>query len=191
MKHPLLSLIALASFGTTVSCAATQAAQEPPREAARANRVSLLVGERSMRSSDWDPVDEHKVVAFEYVTPLSYQPLEFEVGLARSKDEHSSTDGTTTEGSFGLRASFAGDERLQPYVGAGISRIEAEIDPPGNDDDDGSFAAYAHGGVLYYLSPEWFLGFDLRFLFGSDIDLFGQDMDADYTQFGVLFGFAF
>ena len=188
MKNVLLSMLSFTVFG----CASMQATQDAPPETARSNRVSLLVGERSLRSSDWDPVDEHDVVAFEYVAPLSYQPLEFEVGIARSKDEHSSTDGTTTEGSFGIRTSFGtGDDRLQPYVGAGISRIEAEIDPPGNDDDDGSFAAYAHGGVLYYLSPEWFLGFDLRFLFGSDIDLFGEDMDADYTQFGILVGFAF
>jgi hypothetical protein len=90
----------------------------------------------------------------------------------------------------GVRKSF-GEDVVRPYVGAGLSFINAEAELGGVDDDDSSGAVYVHGGIAFAVSESFFLGIDLRFLMGSDIDIFGSDADADYGQLAFMMGFGF
>ena len=48
-----------------------------------------------------------------------------------------------------------------------------------------------HGGLAWALADALEVGLDLRFLFGSDIELFGVSGDADYTQLAVFVGLGF
>jgi opacity protein-like surface antigen len=184
-----IALLAIA-LSACAATAAQQAAAAP--SSGHANQISVFVGNRSMHDDDWDPVDDQTVLGIGYDTKLSSLPFEFEAAVARSKDESGSVEGITRELSAGLRKTFdVGDARFHPYVGAGIGLIRAEVEAPGPDDDDTSIGVYLHGGLGYDLSENWQVGLDLRFLVGSDIDLNGNSMDADYTQFAVYVGYSF
>lgn len=184
--------IALATLALS-GCAATAVQQPPPPSASGpTSHISLFLGNRSMNDDDWDPVDDQTVFGIGYDTKLSSIPFEFEAAVARSKDESGSVEGITRELSAGLRKTFdVGEPKLHPYVGGGLGLIRAEVEAPGPDDDDTSLGIYLHGGLGYDLSAEWQVGIDLRFLFGSDITLLGNNMDADYTQFAVYVAYAF
>ena len=173
-------------------CAATAVQQPAPSPTGPANHISLFVGNRSMHDDDWDPVDDQTVFGIGYDTKLTNLPFEFEAAVARSKDESGSVEGITRELSAGIRKTFdVGDTKFHPYVGGGLGLIRAEVETSGPDDDDTSLGLYLHGGIGYDLSENWQVGLDLRFLFGSDIDLLGNSMDADYTQFAVYVAYAF
>ncbi len=189
LRNPSIALATLALSG----CAATAFQQPPPPSSSGpTSHVSLFLGNRSMHDDDWDPVDDQTVFGIGYDTKLSSIPFEFEATVARSKDESGSVEGITRELSAGLRKTFdVGEPRFHPYVGAGLGLIRAEVEAPGPDDDDTSLGVYLHGGVGYDLSDNWQVGIDLRFLFGSDINLLGNNMDADYTQFAVYVAYAF
>ena len=135
------------------------------------------------------------MVGFEYVREPAGSPVGFEVGIMGSKDDDdiAGTDvtGSTRELYAGVHKTF-GSDVVRPYVGAGLSYINAKIDVDGfGDDDDSSFAAYLHGGVDFDVTESFYLGLDARFLFGSDLTVAGFDTDADYGQLALVLGFAF
>jgi hypothetical protein len=160
--------------------------------ASRTNRVSVYVGKRQLDHGDWEPVDEQLAFGLDF----AHVPdaIGWEIGLQGSRDsrEESGLDirGEMTEISAGLRVQ-AGDDVIRPYAGAGVAWLNAEIDADVVDDDDDSFAAYAHAGLTCDMGPSFYIGFDGRIVFGSSLSLLGDDTDADYAQLAVLVGFAF
>ena len=100
-------------------------------------------------------------------------------------------DATTLEVYGGVHKSFDTASAARPYVGGGIAYINGDFEALGIAEDDGSPAGYVHGGVVFDVSEAFFIGLDARFLFGSDITLFGFGTDVDYTQFALVFGWAF
>jgi opacity protein-like surface antigen len=98
--------------------------------------------------------------------------------------------GRTGEVYAGVRKAF-GNDTVRPYLGGGLSIIRGEVDAAGSDDSDTSAAAYLHAGVEFLISPTFFLGLDIRGLFGSSIDMGGVNGDADYTQGAFTFGWRF
>jgi opacity protein-like surface antigen len=200
MKHLILSIarfpislfpIALCGLDAA-GCASVAQTAAPTSTTTASSHVSLLLGERWLDSSDWSPVDDQFVIGVGFDMPLTAIPAEFEANVFRSKDESGSVEGITREVSAGLRKTFVvGEEKLHPYVGGGLALIRGEVDAPGADDDDTSAAIYLHGGAAYDLAPNWQAGLDLRFLFGSDIDLNGHHGDADYTQLALFVAYGF
>jgi len=186
-----LSLLCFAGTGCA-STASVQAAPSASEPGGGQKHISVLLGERWLDDDDWSPVDDQTVIGIGFDMPLSSMPVQFEANLFRSKDESGSVEGITRELSAGVRKTFdVGQPELHPYVGGGLSLIKAEVDFPGGDDDDSSAALYIHGGAGWDLAPQWQIGVDLRFLFGSDIDLEGSSGDADYTQLALFVAYGF
>lgn len=183
---------------------ATTAPPLSPQSGDTDQRISLLLGQRSLDEDDWAPVEDQATFAVEYSLENPGAPVGWEVGLAASKEDgdvrilntNVDVEGTTSELYGGVRKSFGEPgATVRPYVGGGLSFINAELEVsvPGDSEsaDDSSIAAYAHGGLAFDVSESFFLGVDLRLLFGSDLSIEGFDTDADYTQFAFVLGFSF
>jgi opacity protein-like surface antigen len=176
------------------SCSAVAPAAQTGVET-RDNRVSLYLGQRNLDEDDHDPVDEQTMFGIEYSHEGAGDPIGFEIGLMGSRDEGdvggTDVEGTTSEIYGGVKKTF-GHDVVRPYIGGGVSFIRATAEISGlDDDDDSSLAAYLHGGIGFQVSNAVILGLDARFLFGSDITLFGFETDADYGQLALFVGFAF
>lgn len=196
----LAALSALASCAgfdqeATGPAAARTAARSSPAEH-HANRLAFYLGGRKLDEDLYAPVDEQGVFAIEYARETPGSAVGFELGLqgGREQDEVLGTDveSTTSELYLGLRKSVPTGSLVRPVFGAGLALVATSIDVAGfGDDEDASLAGYAHAGVLFDLTESFFLGLDLRGLFGSDIELAGLDGDADYAQLALAIGFSF
>jgi hypothetical protein len=185
--------IALAALSLT-ACAA-QSSSAPVAAKEKENRIALYLGQRSLDKGDWEPVEDQPTIGLEFVHETADFPVGFEVGLMGSSDDDNvggvDLTGSTGELYGGVRKTF-GSDVVRPYVGAGLSYIDAKIEASGfGDEDDSSIAGYIHGGVDFDITESFFLGVDLRFLFGSDLNIAGFDTDADYTQLALRLGWAF
>jgi hypothetical protein len=195
-----LSVLAFAS------CSAVPTQNYPipkgPDPAANHFTGSLVLAGREL-DNDWKPVEEQYALGFEVSGRPGFSRFGWEMGISGSTEEDSVGNGVDQVDFTGSFYEFyAGarfwvldpDARVQPYVGAGFSAInaKAEIDqgPAHAKDDDTSAAAYAHIGVLVPLGASFHVGVDARILFGSDIELEGFDTDADYQQLAFLLGWS-
>ncbi|MFN0009116.1 MAG: outer membrane beta-barrel protein [Planctomycetota bacterium] len=193
MKLPLC--LALSSLA---ACAAVQSSSPTPvpvSGAERENRLGIYLGQRQLDEDEWSPLDEQPMFGLEYSRETQGDTVGFEVGIMGSADEDTvaGSDVEVSTGEFygGIRKTF-GEEVFRPYVGAGLSLVNLEVDTSGlGDDDDASAAFYAHGGLAILASEALLIGLDLRFLIGSDIEIAGVDTDADYVQLALFLGIGF
>jgi len=99
------------------------------------------------------------------------------------------SEGSIAELSYGVIFSrFTG--KFQPYIGGGISFVNAGVDwnEVGRDfdDEDTSAGWYLAGGLAWRVASKLQLGVDVRQLGGTEIELGPDRGDADYLQIGAL-----
>ena len=194
----VLKLVAVFAPLALSSCMSTPSAQVPVTGGSRSmeprSQMAIYLGARSLDQDLWSPVEDEGVFGFEYSHQDSPESFGWEVGLQGSRDEGTilgtHVEGRTGEVYGGMRKSF-GTETVRPYIGAGLSIIRAEMDVGSADDSDTSAAGYVHAGVDFLLSPTFFVGIDIRGLFGSSIDIAGVNGDSDYGQGAFTFGWRF
>jgi hypothetical protein len=203
MRHfaPALGIALLASCAST-----TYTAQRPPRNPPPTSRFQIYGGFRSLDHNDWAPVEDQGALGLEFSHEPLDAPFGFEIGAFASGDEEDDVrlpggttldvQGETEELSFGFRKTFAPDEGVvHPYLGGGLSWVRAEFEggngTPGLTDHDESAAFYFHAGVGFDLGPNFQIGFDMRFLGASDIDMFGHHGSADYGQLALFLAVQF
>lgn len=161
-------------------------------------RGALQLGMRQLDEDLWAPTEDQFSLGGEFVMMSKENGLGFEslVSFSADGDEIGNVDvtATTIEASAGVRAELTG-QAVRPYVGVGVALINAEIEAESggstNSEDDTSFAGYAHAGIEVPFAERFYLGFDVRSLFGSDMEFSGVSGDADYLQFAVVFGASF
>lgn len=190
----LASCASLAQEGAGPAAARTAPSGSPAAD--KANRVTFYLGGRRLDEDLYEPVEDQAVFGIEYARERPGSALGFEIGLQGGADEDqvlgTDIESRTSELYLGLRKSIPTGSIVRPVFGAGLSLIAASVDVSGfGDDDDGSLAGYAHAGVDFDFTEHFFLGLDLRGLFGSDIELAGVEGDADYVQLALAIGFAF
>ena len=163
--------------------------------ASRDNRLSIYLGQRNLDQDDYAPVDEQAMIGVEFARETAGSLVGWEVGVMGSSDEGSvagfDVTGNTAEIYGGVRKTF-GSGSVRPYVGGGLSVINSEVEVSGSGSaDDESLAGYAHLGVSVDVTEAFFLGLDLRVLFGSDLSIAGVNTDADYGQLALFLGWGF
>lgn len=197
----LLSVLVSCTSASRMVRAGGDALPSPPQaDPSWTGNVALLVGGRALDEDDWAPVDEHGVLGVEVDLRPRHSALGIEIGAMGSAgyEDDFQNSGIDIEATLGelyvgprLTLDLA-DDVAHLYVGGGFSVVSASAEGTLGfltaSDDDVSAAAYAHGGVYFSLSPNFQLGADVRSLFGSDLDLFGVPLDADYAQVALLIG---
>lgn len=186
-------LAALAACATVPTPQVAAPGTPPP--ASPETQLAIYLGVRTFDDEDfWIPNEDQDILGIEYAQDGPENGVGWEVGLAFSRDESNlgavEWTGRTGEVYAGLRKSF-GHENVRPYLGGGLSFLNAEWETSGFSDNDTTLAGYVHGGMEFLASRTFFLGVDLRLLFGSDIELGGFGGDADYRQAAFIFGWRF
>lgn len=159
------------------------------------NRLALHLGSRALTDDVYGPADEPRTIGVEVSRTRPGDLAGFEAALFHGRaDKKSSgvdTETRVSELAFGVRRDFDAGAIL-PYVGVGLAIVRSDVEVEGGlDDNGGSLAGYLHAGFDLPVSEAWFVGFDGRVLFGSDIEFTGTDTSGDYAQATVTFGLRF
>jgi len=167
------------------------------------NPTRMGIAHTALRSLDddtfYDPVDQPIAFGFEWTDSFpgvdsSNFGYEGAVAFAFDFDEVGVADVSSSfvEGNIGVRGSVD-IERLRLFAGGGLAIILADIDVTvamvTATDNDIGFGPYVHAGAMYFFGSNWSLGFDVRFLTATDLDIGGASTDADYVQGGIVVGF--
>ena len=176
------------------------------RAADATGQVNFFLGQKSLDSKDWEPVDRQA----EFGAVMSFGRKDWPVFIAAdvmgSADDATMQDpvlgsvdvtGATLELDFGVRKVF-GKQRTHPYVAGGIGAISATAELKSGgvkvDADDSALGFWLDGGVFWTLGTRFNIGLDVRWS-EAKIDLdFGngvvaKDIDAGGLQYGLLLGF--
>jgi hypothetical protein len=165
--------------------------------------ANFLLGMRQLDEDTWDPLDQQGVFGVTVDFGGADWPIHLETGFYGSSDKEDVFDDTilvegdlkvdVVEVFFGVNKTWDSSGSIRPFVGGGLASAGAsiEVDTPFGDvdDDDSSLGAYAHGGVFWRLGQRFNIGFDARFLTGTDLTVFDEDVDVDYLQAGLVLGF--
>ena len=147
----------------------------------------------------WDPIEDQIALGFQYSkVGSSGFGIEFGViGSAGFDDEAGLADdimGGALEVFGGLRKEFSWG-RWRPSFGVGAALIAAVIDNDAMgaiaDDNDTTEGFYAHGGLIFDVSPNTFIGVDYRLLANTEIEFGTLEADADYQQVTFVLGVSF
>ena len=114
---------------------------------------------------------------------------DFDIDVDSLKADVNSSVG---EFSAGILWRRKGERKVIPYVGGGVTwvsvRKEIEHRFVTISDDDFSPGGYVNGGVFWRLGKRFNIGIDARIVGGTNIELFGEDGDANYGQLGLILG---
>ena len=191
------SQVNLASYTSLDTMTAALAEAVPAQDATSSgveSRATLYIGSRNLDDADWYPVDQQLALGIEYSRETAGAPLGFEVGFTYSSDDTSvaaiGIDGETMELYGGGRKTWLPDEVWHPYAGFGLAWLRGEQSVGPFSADDNTIGLYIHGGILFDLNQSFSLGFDIRQMFATSLDL-GFDADANYRQYALTVGFGF
>ena len=195
-------LVFLSLFGAILlSLFARPAAAESEEWTANFN---LLIGIRSLSHTEyWAPVNEQQTYGGEVDFGKKEWPVLAYAGFFESSNSanRSITDVDVytrmREYSFGLKTNIDAINGFTPHLGFGASFVTAEqrISPrtagevADRDENNGGYFAMA--GLNYRVGESINFGFGIRTVNGTVIRLFGNETNANYTQYHLLFGGGF
>lgn len=195
-------LVLLSLFGALLlSLFARPAAAETDEWTANFN---VLIGIRSLSHLQyWDPVHEQQV----YGGEVDFGKKEWWfLGYAGIFGSSNSANRSITdvdvysrfrEISFGVKTNIPDYNGIFPYFGGGASFITAEqrINPRTSgevaDRDENNGGYFGMAGVNYRIGESINIGVGIRTVNGTVVRLFGNETNANYTQYHVLFGGGF
>lgn len=167
----------------------------PPRP--WTGNLAFLLGGRGLDDGFWTPVEDHFVLGIEADFRPPDSSLGIELGLQTSHGYDDvayavDVEATMVEFYVGPRLTFDVGPVVHPYAGGGATFLATDFDAFSGSslisDRDQSVAGYAHAGINFSVTHAFNLGFDVRGVFGSDVELFGVAGDADYLQFALTAG---
>jgi hypothetical protein len=192
------ALVAALLAAAIVSLAPTAAALPQDPEPLRETYL-FHVGARALDDDDaWEDLEEHFMLGFQGAFhPGGAGGLGLEYGMSFSADDTEvlgvDVTGVLFEGLFGVRYVF-GDGPIYPLVGVGVNAVYADVEGEQGgfttSDDDTTFGGYAHLGAFWRVPGGFSVGVDGRIATTSDLELFGVDTDADYSQIALTLGWS-
>jgi len=172
----------------------------PLGQAALANDVNLLYGQKSLDEDEFDVAGVDGQTQWGVMVNLEFDwPVALAVDILSSSDENTvnvvtgiqdydlafTTEVETTELDVGVRKFW--DWKVEPYIGGGIAWIQLDAKQTeqgsfmGNpfsdvllDDDDSAIGFWVDAGFIYRLGRKFNLGLDVRY----------SDSSADLTPVG-------
>jgi len=197
----LVACVGVASCAAVPCSGGRTGAQDEVKE--RNGEVGVLIGARSFDENDWSPVDEQAMLGIEADWRMGVGGLGVEMGFGYSQDSGTvsvppfgdlEAEATFLEFYGGVRQTF-GNAAVRPYIGAGLTFIDADatlaLGGLSGSDDDASLGGYVHAGVRGDVGRHVVLGVDVRGVFGTDLEIAGASTDADYFQAALFVGMGF
>lgn len=179
------------------------AAAGKPASAAPGGNVQFLLGERALASDLWGDTDRQDLFGVQADYAGQGWPVRLEAGIFVSSATadfveplllgRAETENRISELSFGLNHTWDRRGRTRPFLGGGLAWVVAGSDVrseflPDAHDDAQALGVYAHGGMFWRVGATFNLGFDVRVMGTTNIDLFDASGDAGYAQVGLIFG---
>ena len=187
-------------------CLVAAAAALSPARAGADGHVNFFLGQKSLDSDDWAPIDDQ----FEFGAVMSFGaddwPVHIAADVLTSVGEEDVYDpfigpvritGSTIELDAGVRKIWKKGNVL-PYLGAGIGIVTAALEVDNGfatvDAADAGLGLWAGTGVFFRLGGAFNLGLDVRYS-SAEVDLdFGdgvvvRDVGAGGFHYGLLLGF--
>lgn len=154
--------------------------------------VSVMLGNKQLESADWAPWDDHGEAAILFDLSRHTWPLSIAVDLRLTvSDTASLAFAITREANVGVRKVFRGGRVFRPYVGGGLSVVDAALIDDATDTKIASgsgLGVWAGVGVYVDLSEHIHIGLDFA-RSSADVSLLGVSVAAGGTHRGLSIGY--
>lgn len=158
--------------------------------------VNFFLGQKSLDSDDWSPLDEQGEFGVLVDFRQSHWPVSVAIDILVSADEATELgirfEGITSEINGGIRKIWeVSGSSFRPYIGGGLAIISAELEGTSFttvSDDDSSLGIWLNGGVYWTLGRSFNLGLDLRYS-RAEVNIFGVDVEAGGAHAGLILGY--
>ena len=160
--------------------------------------IDLLVGQKSLKSGDWEPAEKQTAFGIQADGKMSSWPISIAVGYTKTEGDGDDEDGDmfesrTTELDLGIKYIFEKSETVKPFIGGGVTQIKGEAEYPllGLSTDDTGNGYWVSGGLRWVLAQHLNLGAQVKYASAkADFDT-GEDVELGGTTLAVLIGYHF
>jgi hypothetical protein len=198
MKKNIIAVLAFVPLVIFVSLASAQDQWT--------GNVNLFGGMKLLEKDSWEPIERQPEFGVEIDFREKHWPVNIAIDImnARSEDTVSMYDpltgpfdmkvsGYTTEFNVGIRKIWDEFPSFRPFIGGGLSYIQAEfkgsISGVGSaSDTDSGVGIWLGGGVYFTLGEHFNLGAEIKYS-DADVTLFDVNGNAGGTHYGLLTGY--
>lgn len=163
--------------------------------------VLFVLGNREV-DEDFEPVEEQESFGVGVILHNATWPVSLWIGVQASDEDAAVFDpflGSFTfeaeisELYFGVGKVWDTHPKARPYISGGLTflTVDAKLTDPFGlsvDADDSTIAPYVEGGIFWRIGKSFNIGIGARLVIMAEVDFFGVESDADYTQFNGLIG---
>ena len=171
-------------------------------------RVGIGVGIKKLKSSDWDPVDDHTMFGIQFEAPVGGKDpnLKFaaEIWLSEAEETESGLkfEAQTMEILLGVRYRVPVDKHFEAWGGGGLAFVRAELKGSFNvfpigtisiSDDDVGFGVWFQGGMAWRITDQFSVGGQIGYTYADIVpaELFGAEPSVGGFQASLVVGFSF
>lgn len=132
---------------------------------------NVVVGIKTMESSDWPPYGEHNVLGVEFVLRREEYPfaIEFEYLAGSAEfDYFGKEESNSEEFNVGLRYEIKESDKFMSYLGAGITYAKGEVNLQGFEFDpnrifnESAFGGWLATGITWFRDDNVNWGFKIK-----------------------------
>jgi hypothetical protein len=155
---------------------------------------NLLLGSRRL-DDNWEPVDESNALGFRFDHAFRDWPVHLVWGLHLASEDgedmgppfnvSGDVELNLAEFSIGVMKVWDRAARFRPYVSAGASLIQADLETELYDDNDESLGLFVEVGVFWQLARGFNIGLDTRHLLLTDLEIGPGPAEVDVNSFQV------
>jgi Outer membrane protein beta-barrel domain len=160
--------------------------------------INVFLGQKNLDDNDWSPVEDQGEFGLMFDFKEKDWPVSIAIDLLASYSEKDKlgkeVTGTTSELDIGVRKIFIPENsNMRPYIGGGLAFVSAQYETDlgsylKSTDDDTGLGVWINVGIYWVLAERINLGMDLRYT-KAELSLYGEDVEAGGTHFGLLLGY--
>lgn len=179
-----LSFVAFMLCFTTVECFAQ----------GWTGNINAFMGMKFLNEDEWTPVEGQEEIGIQLDFRATEWPFNIAIDFLRSSTTEFEpffgvdVKGETTEIDVGIRTIWEQSPHVRPFLGGGLSFINAEFSAFGLSDDDIGLGIWLDYGVYWTLGGHFNIGLEGR-LSTAGVNLFGVDANGGGWHIEMLGGF--